>query len=60
VPAGLPHAIDPGLFLVELQEPTDFSVLLEWEGFAADGAETVVLTKHGRLLGGGVTVELLA
>ncbi len=40
VPAGLPHAIDPGLFLVELQEPTDFSVLLEWEGFAADGNES--------------------
>jgi Bacterial regulatory proteins, lacI family len=39
VPVGLPHAIDPGLLLVELQEPTDFSVLLEWEGFAADGDE---------------------
>ena len=36
VPAGLPHAIDPGVFLVELLEPTDFSVLLEWEGFAPD------------------------
>jgi mannose-6-phosphate isomerase len=34
VPAGLPHAIGPGILLVEVQEPTDFSVLLEWEGFA--------------------------
>ncbi|HEY3633258.1 MAG TPA: type I phosphomannose isomerase catalytic subunit [Jatrophihabitantaceae bacterium] len=33
-PAGLPHAIGAGILLVELQEPTDFSVLLEWEGFA--------------------------
>lgn len=37
VPAGLPHAIGAGIFLVELQEPTDFSVLLQWEGFALDG-----------------------
>ncbi|MGR6318281.1 class I mannose-6-phosphate isomerase [Micromonospora soli] len=34
VPAGLPHAIGPGIFLVEVQEPTDFSVLLERQGFA--------------------------
>ena len=37
VPAGLPHAIEEGVLLVELQEPTDFSVLMEWEGFAVDG-----------------------
>ncbi len=37
VPAGVPHAIGEGVFLVELQEPTDFSVLLEWAGFAIDG-----------------------
>jgi mannose-6-phosphate isomerase len=33
VPAGLPHAIGPGVFLVEAQEPTDLSVLLEHDGF---------------------------
>lgn len=33
VPAGLPHAIGPGIFLVEAQEPTDLSVLLERDGF---------------------------
>lgn len=37
VPAGTPHAIGAGLFLVELQEPTDFSVLLEWRDFEVDG-----------------------
>jgi mannose-6-phosphate isomerase len=37
VPAGLPHAIGAGVFIVELQEPTDFSVLLEWESFPIDG-----------------------
>jgi len=37
VPAGLPHAIGAGALLVELQEPSDLSVLMEWEGFALDG-----------------------
>src|SRR5262249_32445380 len=37
VPAGLPHAIGEGIFLVELQEPTDLSILMEWTGFAIDG-----------------------
>jgi mannose-6-phosphate isomerase len=36
VPAGTPHAIGPGVFIVELQQPTDFSIMLEWEGFLAD------------------------
>ena len=37
VPAGVPHAIDSGIFVLELQEPTDLSILLEWDGFAVDG-----------------------
>jgi mannose-6-phosphate isomerase len=37
VPAGVPHAIGAGITLVELQEPTDFSILLEWAGFPIDG-----------------------
>lgn len=37
VPAGTPHAIGEGILLVELQEPTDLSILLEWEGFEVDG-----------------------
>jgi mannose-6-phosphate isomerase len=32
-PAGTPHAIGAGVLLLEVQEPTDLSVLLEWEGF---------------------------
>jgi mannose-6-phosphate isomerase len=39
VPAGVPHAIGAGITLVELQEPTDFSILLEWAGFPIDGAK---------------------
>ena len=38
-PAGLPHAIGGGVLLVELQEPTDLSVLLEWEGYDVDAAD---------------------
>ena len=33
VPAGLPHAIGAGVTLIELQEPTDLSILLEWDGY---------------------------
>jgi mannose-6-phosphate isomerase len=37
VPAGTPHFIGAGVFVVEVQEPTDLSILLEWQGFALDG-----------------------
>lgn len=30
VPAGVAHATGAGVFLLEVQEPTDFSILLEW------------------------------
>jgi mannose-6-phosphate isomerase len=33
IPAGTPHAIGAGVFLLELQEPTDFSVVAETRGF---------------------------
>lgn len=32
-PAGVPHAIGAGILVVELQEMTDFSIMLEWKGF---------------------------
>ncbi|MEU6644278.1 mannose-6-phosphate isomerase [Saccharomonospora sp. NPDC046836] len=35
IPAGLPHAIGAGVFVVELQQPTDFSLTLEWRDFLA-------------------------
>jgi mannose-6-phosphate isomerase len=37
-PAGVPHAIGQDILLVEIQEPTDFSVLLEWEGYDIDAS----------------------
>jgi mannose-6-phosphate isomerase len=37
VPAGVAHAIGAGIFMVEVQQPSDLSILLEWEGFALDG-----------------------
>lgn len=33
VPATVPHAIGAGVFVVELQEPSDFSIMLERAGF---------------------------
>ncbi|HEY2372324.1 MAG TPA: class I mannose-6-phosphate isomerase [Gaiellaceae bacterium] len=33
IPAGVPHAIGAGALLVEVQEPSDFSIICEWQGF---------------------------
>jgi mannose-6-phosphate isomerase len=38
VPAGVPHAIGAGVFLVEVQEPSDFSIVAETAGFPIDPA----------------------
>lgn len=55
VPAGLPHSIDAGVFVLELQEPTDLSILLEAEGLAVD------LRRDGHLgLGFDVALEALS
>jgi mannose-6-phosphate isomerase len=44
VPAGTLHAIGGGILLLELQEPTDLSVLVEWKKFGVeDGTETLEL-----------------
>lgn len=37
VPPGTLHAIGQGILMVELQEPEDLSVLVEWKGFQIDG-----------------------
>ncbi|WP_139346621.1 class I mannose-6-phosphate isomerase [Sinomonas mesophila] len=37
VPPGQLHAIGEGVFLLEVQEPEDLSILLEWRGFDLDG-----------------------
>lgn len=36
VPAGQPHAIGEGVLILELQEPTDFSVMMEHQRFGLD------------------------
>jgi len=35
-PGGVPHAIGEGIFILEIQEMTDFSIMLEWAGFPLD------------------------
>jgi mannose-6-phosphate isomerase len=42
VPAGVPHAIGPGVMITELQEPTAFSILAEHGRFGLD-AEAATL-----------------
>ena len=37
VPPGTLHAIGDCVLLVEVQQPSDLSILLEWDGFAIDG-----------------------
>ncbi|MEP6478362.1 MAG: class I mannose-6-phosphate isomerase [Rhodoglobus sp.] len=52
VPAGVLHSVGAGVLLLELQEPEDLSILLEWAGFELDGAE------HGHLgLGFGTALQ---
>jgi mannose-6-phosphate isomerase len=48
VPGGLPHAIGEGIFMIEIMEPTDFVVRLEFErgGY--------VLPEEARFMGRGV------
>jgi mannose-6-phosphate isomerase len=43
VPAGVPHAIGDGILIAELQEPTDLSILIEWEGFGIDDEQAATL-----------------
>lgn len=51
VPAGVPHAIGEGILLLELQEPSDLSILLESKG---------VVDEVDAFLGLGVEVGLQA
>ncbi|MEA2288892.1 MAG: mannose-6-phosphate isomerase [Solirubrobacteraceae bacterium] len=43
VPAGVAHAIGQGILIVELQQPSDMSVLLEWDGFGVDDEQEATL-----------------
>jgi mannose-6-phosphate isomerase len=40
VPAGTPHAIGAGALIAELQEPTDFSIVCEWDGYPIAAADS--------------------
>jgi mannose-6-phosphate isomerase len=50
VPAGTVHAIGAGVFVLEAQEPTDFSILLEWS--------VTTETRDGSHLGLGFDVAM--
>ncbi|MDQ1570977.1 MAG: mannose-6-phosphate isomerase [Actinomycetota bacterium] len=52
VPARLPHSIGPGITLVELQEPVDVSVLLEFADFGLTQAEALFDLAPGTALSG--------
>lgn len=51
VPPGVLHAIGEGVLILEVQQPEDLSILLEWRGFDLDGE------RHGHL-GVGFDVAL--
>jgi mannose-6-phosphate isomerase len=52
VPGGLPHAIGPGILMVEVMEPTDFVARFEWEKAG------VVLPESARFMGRDVEFGL--
>jgi mannose-6-phosphate isomerase len=39
-PGGVPHAIGEGILILEIQEMTDFSIMLEWAGFPLDPGDS--------------------
>jgi mannose-6-phosphate isomerase len=50
VPAGQPHAIGEGVLVLELQEPTDLSVMLEHERFGLEEAHAFLGLERGLAL----------
>ena len=40
LPAGVPHAIGAGVLMAELQEPTDFSIVCEWQGYPIEPGDS--------------------
>jgi mannose-6-phosphate isomerase len=50
VPGGMPHAIGAGIFMIELQEPSDLLVRLEWSGYAVAGMPSDLGLGFGRAL----------
>ena len=64
VPGGQPHAIGEGVFVLELQEPTDLSVMLEHRRFGLEEAHAFLGLTAARALEsvdhGALTAEGLA
>jgi mannose-6-phosphate isomerase len=42
LPAGIPHSIGPSILLTELQEPTSFSILAEYETFGLNETQATL------------------
>jgi mannose-6-phosphate isomerase len=57
VPAGVAHAIGPGLTLVEVQQPTDLSIVLEYSGFPGLGPANAFLGLDRRVALAGLLTE---
>ncbi len=49
-PAGTPHAISPGILVIELQEPADLSIMLEWRTFCLGEQEATLGLPLGEAL----------
>jgi mannose-6-phosphate isomerase len=49
-PGGVPHAIGAGVLILEIQEMTDFSILLEWAGFPLDPDDLFLHLDRGTAL----------
>lgn len=64
VPAGVPHAIGPGVMITELQEPTSFSILAEFAAFGLDANQATLGLGWGATIGcfdrSGYSAERLA
>jgi mannose-6-phosphate isomerase len=65
-PGSVPHAIGSGILILEIQEMTDFSIMLEWAGFPLDPNEVflgldadVALGAVGRRAIAGPALEAL-
>jgi mannose-6-phosphate isomerase len=41
-PAGTPHSISEGILVIELQEPADLSIMLEWSTFSLTEADSTL------------------
>ena len=52
IPGGIPHALGEGVFMVEIQEPTDFAVRFEYEKAG------YVLPEAARFMGRGIDFGL--